>query len=247
MRTFKLTVAFDGTDFCGWQRQPGRRTVQGVLEEALGGLLGAPVTLRGAGRTDAGVHARGQVASLAVETALPSGALRPALAPRLPRDVRVLVVEEVDGSFDARRSAVARRYSYRLLRHEDPMLERFAWRPRVWPDSGALAAATRPLEGRHDCSSFRSTGSSDTRPECRLSQVGWRDWERGLLFEVTADHFLYHMVRTMVGTALVAAAAGDPAAAMQAVLEARDRAVAGPTAPACGLCLEEVVYGERGS
>lgn len=247
MRTFKLTVAFDGTDFHGWQRQPGERTVQGVLEAALAGLLGAAVTVRGAGRTDAGVHARGQVASLTTDAALPAAALRPALAPRLPRDVRVLAAEEVPAGFDARRSATARRYSYRLLRREDPMLERFAWRPRGWPAAAALEAATRPLEGRHDCSSFRSAGSSDTRPECAVARAAWREWEGGLLLDITADHFLYHMVRTIVGTAVAAAATADPAGAMRAVRDARDRAAAGPTAPAHGLCLEEVFYGGAGS
>jgi tRNA pseudouridine38-40 synthase len=242
VRTFKLTVAFDGTDFHGWQRQPGERTVQGALEAALSDLLGEPVTVRGAGRTDAGVHARGQVASLEAETGLPAAALRPALAPRLPRDVRVVAAAEAVAGFDARRSATARRYSYRLLRREDPLLERFAWRPRSWPDAAALETATRVLEGRHDCSSFRSAGSSDTRPECAVSRAAWREWEGGLLLEITADHFLYHMVRTVVGTALAAAATADPAAAMRAARDARDRAAAGPTAPAHGLCLEEVLY-----
>lgn len=247
MRTFKLTVAFDGTDFHGWQRQPGERTVQGVLEAALADLLGEAVTLRGAGRTDAGVHARGQVASLAAATTLPAAALRPALGPRLPRDVRVLDAVEVGEGFDARRSARARRYSYRLLRREDPLLERFAWRPRAWPAAAALAAATRTLEGRHDCSSFRSAGSSDTRPDCAVSRAAWGEWEGGLLLDITADHFLYHMVRTIVGTALAAAASADPAGAMRAVLGARERAAAGPTAPAHGLCLEEVLYEGAGS
>lgn len=242
MRTFKLTVAFDGTEYRGWQRQPGERTVQGALEAALSDLLGVPVTVRGAGRTDAGVHARGQVASLEAETALPAAALRPALAPRLPRDVRVLAAEEVAAGFDARRSATGRRYSYRLLRREDPLLERSAWRPRSWPDAAALEAATRVLEGRHDCSSFRSTGSSNTRPECAVSRAGWREWEGGLVLDITADHFLYHMVRTIVGTALAAAGTTDPAAAMRGVRDARARAAAGPTAPPHGLCLEEVLY-----
>jgi tRNA pseudouridine38-40 synthase len=243
VRTFKLTVAFDGTDFHGWQRQPGERTVQGDLEAALAALLGTPVAVRGAGRTDAGVHARGQVASLAVATRLPAAALRPALAPRLPRDLRVLAAVEVGADFDARRSATARRYSYRLLRHEDPMRDRFAWRPRVWPDAAALAAATKVLEGGHDCSSFRSTGSTETRPECRIERVVWGEWEAGLVLDITADHFLYHMVRTIVGTALAAAATTDPAGTMCAVRAARNRAAAGVTAPPQGLCLEEVRYG----
>jgi len=245
MATFRLRVAYDGTDFHGWQRQPGQRTVQGVLEEALARVLGAPgPTLQGAGRTDAGVHARGQVASFRAETAIPAAALRHALAPRLPRDARVLESAAAPDDFDARRSARARRYSYRLVRAADPLLERFAWRPRSWPDAAALAAAAGALEGRHDCSSFRSTGSTDSDPVCEVSRARWETWEGGLALTIVADHFLYRMVRSIVGTALAAATAADPAAHMRAVLAARDRSVAGPTAPPHGLCLDEVLYPE---
>jgi tRNA pseudouridine38-40 synthase len=243
MRTFRLLVAYDGTGFHGWQRQPGWRTVQGELEAALGGVLGVEnVTLRGAGRTDAGVHARGQVASFCAECSLPATALPPALAIRLPRDVRVLAAAEAAADFDARRSAVARRYAYRLLRAEDPLWGRFAWRPRRWPAAGALEAATRVLEGSHDFSSFRSTGGSPSSPVCRVWRAGWRAWEGGLELDVVADRFLYHMVRSIVGTALVAAAVADPVARMKAVLDARDRAAASATAPAHGLCFEQVFY-----
>jgi tRNA pseudouridine38-40 synthase len=243
MRTMRLRVAYDGTEFHGWQRQPGRCTVQGVLEEALAALLGVEeVALHGAGRTDAGVHARGQVASFRAETSIPAAALRHALAPLLPREVRVLASDEVPDDFDARRSARARRYSYRLLRAEDPLQGRFAWHPRRWPDPGALEAGTRVLEGRHDFSSFRSAGSSDSSPVCELALAGWADWEGGLVLDIVSDHFLYRMVRSIVGTALQLAAGADPAGRMRAVLEAGERSAAGPTAPAHGLCLEEVRY-----
>ncbi len=243
MESYRLLVAYDGTGFSGWQRQPGCRTVQGVLEGALAGLLGVEgVTLQGAGRTDAGVHARGQVASFRAQTPIPGAALKHALAPRLPRDVRVLASAAVEEGFDARRSALARRYSYRLLRAEDPLEERFALRPRRWPELAALEAAARVLEGRQDFSSFRSTGSSETNPVCDLTRARWVTWEGGLRFEVVADHFLYHMVRSIVGTALEVSTAADPAGRMLAVIEARERSVAGPTAPAHGLCLEEVMY-----
>ena len=243
METFRLLVAYDGTGFHGWQRQPGRRTGQGVLEEALAALLGVEeVTLHGAGRTDAGVHARGQTASFRTQTTIPAGALWHALAPRLPRDVRVLASARAAADFDARRSAVARRYTYRLLRAEDPLEERFAWRPRRWPEPDALQAATGVLVGRHDFSSFRSAGSSDSHPVCEVAGAQWSAWEGGLRLEIVADHFLYHMVRSIVGTALDASAAADPAGRMRAVLEAEDRSAAGPTAPAHGLCLEQVLY-----
>ena len=248
MKTFRLHVAYDGTEFHGWQRQPGCRTVQGVMEEALAALLGGvKVALQGAGRTDAGVHARGQVASFRAETRIPGAALKHALGPRLPRDVRVLDSAAAPDDFDARRSARARRYSYRLLRAEDPLEERFAWRPRRWPEAAALEMATRVLEGRQDFSSFRSTGSSESNPVCDVTRARWTASEGGLRFEIVADHFLYHMVRSIVGTALEVCAAADPAGRMRAVTEAGDRSAAGPTAPAHGLCLEEVMYPEETS
>jgi tRNA pseudouridine38-40 synthase len=243
VESFRLLVAYDGTEFHGWQRQPGCRTVQGVLEAGLAALLGVEeVTLQGAGRTDAGVHARGQVASFRARTPIPGAALKHALGPRLPRDVRVLVSAAAADGFDARRSAFARRYSYRLLRAEDPLEERFAWRPRRWPELSALEAATRVIEGRQDFSSFRSTGSSETSPVCDVTRARWTTWEGGLRLEIVADHFLYHMVRSIVGTALEAGATADPAARMREVIEALDRSAAGPTAPPHGLCLEEVMY-----
>jgi tRNA pseudouridine38-40 synthase len=245
MGTFRLLVAYDGTAFRGWQRQPGQRTVQGVLEEALAGALGVPaVTLKGAGRTDAGVHARGQVASFRAECRLPARALAPLVGPRLPSDVRVREAREAPEGFDARRSAIGRRYSYRLLRDEEPVLGRFAWTPRRWPEAAALEHATRVLEGAHDFSSFRSSGSTDGPPTCHVGRARWREWEGGIELEIVADRFLYHMVRSIVGTALAAAGGADPAEAMRNVLAARDRAAAGVTAPARGLCFEQVFYPE---
>jgi tRNA pseudouridine38-40 synthase len=245
VENYGLRVAYDGTEFHGWQRQPGCRTVQGVLEAALAELLGVEeVTLHGAGRTDAGVHARGQVASFRAETPIPGAALKHALGPRLPRDVRVLSSAATADDFDARRSALARRYSYRLLRAEDPLEERFALRPRRWPDPAALEEATRVLEGRRDFSSFRSTGSSETSPVCNITRAHWVTWEGGVRFEIVADHFLYHMVRSIVGTTLEVCTATDPAGRMLEVIEALDRSAAGTTAPAHGLCLEEVTYPE---
>ncbi|MBI5711255.1 MAG: tRNA pseudouridine(38-40) synthase TruA [Candidatus Eisenbacteria bacterium] len=245
MRTFRLVVAYDGTDFHGWQRQPGQRTVQGVLERALGEVLGGvEVSVQGAGRTDAGVHARGQVASFAAATTLPAGALAPALNARLAGDVRVVAALEAAAEFDARRSAAARRYAYRLLERDDVLLQRIAWRPRLPYDRAGLGCAAAALEGGHDFTSLRATGSSETPPVCVVREARWRPWEGGLRLDVTADRFLYHMVRNIVGTALAVSRETDPAAAMAAILAARDRAAAGPTAPPHGLCLEQVLYPE---
>jgi tRNA pseudouridine38-40 synthase len=239
---YKLVVGYDGTEFHGWQIQPGQRTVQGVLEEALGEVLGAEVRVNGAGRTDAGVHARGQVASLEAESRLPARALPPLLARRLPPDVRVLRAEDARPGFHARHSAVARRYSYRLLRAEDVLGSRFAWRPPRGIPAPALERAALALEGEHDCSAFQAAGSSPGSAVCTIFRAGWAPWEDGVRLDIVADHFLYHMVRTLVGTSLAVARERDPRAAMVRVLESRDRSRAGITAPAQGLCLEQVFY-----
>jgi tRNA pseudouridine38-40 synthase len=240
--TFRLEVGYDGTAFRGWQRQPGMRTVQGELEIALAGILAAPVRLTAAGRTDAGVHARGQVVSFRAATRLPATALVPLLRRALPSDICPLRAVVSDDAFDARRSAVRRRYCYRLLDRADVLWERFAWHPRRAAEDAGLASAAGVLLGEHDFSAFRSSGHAPGSPVCRVSEAGWSRWECGLRFDVAADHFLYHMVRNLVGTMLKVATGPDPAAAMRAAIASRARAAAGATAPAHGLCLEEVEY-----
>ena len=242
MRSLKLVVAYDGAGFEGWQRQPGRRTAQGVMEAHLSAVLEEPVKLTGAGRTDAGCHARGQVASLTTGSRLPVEALAPVLNRRLPSDLRVREASEADPSFDARRSAVARRYAYRLLREDDLLFSRIAWHARRPYHADGLARATAPLEGEHDYAAFQSTGSSPAVSVCRVARASWCSWEGGIQLDIIADHFLYHMVRSIVGTALALQWGPDPGAAMRECLASRDRARAGPTAPAHGLCLEEVFY-----
>jgi len=242
VRVFKLVIGYDGTAFHGWQVQPGRRTVQGVLEEALSQVLESEIHVNGAGRTDAGVHARGQVASFEAGTRLPARALPPLLARALPPDVRVQASAEAGPAFHARHSAVARRYSYHLLAAEDALWSRFAWHPARAVPAHALEDAARVLEGEHDCSAFQASGSSPGSPVCTVFRAGWSRWEAGLRLDIVADHFLYHMVRTLVGTLLAAARERDPKAAMRRVLESRDRGRAGVTAPPQGLCLEQVFY-----
>jgi tRNA pseudouridine38-40 synthase len=172
-------------------------------------------------------HARGQVASFRADLALPIAALRPVLNAQLPEDVRVRDAAEVADEFDARRSATARRYSYRLLDREDVLLRRIAWHPRIAVDPDRLVRAMRPLEGDHDCAAFQATGSSKTVTRCRILRAQWRRWESGSLLDVIANHFLYHMVRNLVGTALAVADRADPAGAMAAILASRDRRRAG--------------------
>ncbi len=243
MRTFRLVVAYDGTAFHGWQRQPARRTVQGTLERALTEALGdEQVRITGAGRTDAGVHARGQVASFSSPTRLPASALAPVVNRRLPDDVWVRAASVAEPGFNARHAAIARHYAYHLAGGEDVLLRRIAWYPRRALTVEALHRAVRELEGEHDFSAFQATGSTAVTPRCHLLRARVTPWETGARVEVTADHFLYHMVRNIVGTAVAAAETDDPAAAMRAVLASRDRGRGGITAPPQGLVLEAVFY-----
>jgi tRNA pseudouridine38-40 synthase len=248
MRTFRLVVAYDGTAFHGWQRQPSRRTVQGTLELALTEILGdEQVRTTGAGRTDAGVHARGQVASFSSPTRLPAHAIVALANRRLPDDVRVRACEVAVPGFDARRHAVARHYAYHLLDEEDVLLGRIAWHPRRAPRLEPLDRALGALMGEHDCSAFRSAGSSPSDPVCRVRAARAERWERGVRVVLAADHFLYHMVRNVVGTALVSAESADPAGHLRTVLESRARSRAGVTAPPQGLVFERVDYPEEGA
>jgi tRNA pseudouridine38-40 synthase len=243
LRTIKLTVAYDGTAFHGWQRQPGVRTVQGALEGALARVLGVEaIAVPGAGRTDAGVHARGQVASFTCRSSLPARAFPPLLTRALPADVRVLHAEDAPAGFHARHSARARRYAYRLLAAPDVLRERYAWAPLRMPPLAALRASAGPLIGTHDCSAFQAVGSAPADPVCHVHRAHWRYCEAGVMLDIVADHFLYHMVRNIVGTALAAAESGEPAAHMRTVLESHDRGRGGVTAPPEGLSLERVYY-----
>ena len=242
-RVFRLTVAYDGTNFHGWQKQPGLRTVQGELERAAGEVFGTEgIVVHGAGRTDAGVHARGQGASFVASTAWPVSGVRGHMQRALPRDVRIVDASEAAHGFHARHSARARRYAYRLLDRHDVLYARIAWPVPHPVDGGGLARSVEPLLGEHDCSAFGALGSSQVNPVCRVTLARWSRWEAGWRFDVTADHFLYHMVRNLVGTSLRAQRDPDPAARVAGILASRNRALGGPTAPPHALCLEAVSY-----
>jgi len=244
VRSFRLTVAYDGTEFHGWQVQPGLRTVQGVLEEALDRIgIERRSRVAGAGRTDAGVHAAGQVASFTAGTRLRARAVLALVRRELPADVRVREVAEVEADFHARHRATARRYAYRLLWREHGLWERFAWCPPRVPDGERIERAVREIEGAHDFAAFQASGGGPGGTTCRVFRAGWTGWEAGLRFDVIADHFLYHMVRNIVGTALASAMQADPARHMRDVLNSLSRGAGGVTAPAQGLTLEQVFYG----
>ncbi|MGH0035348.1 MAG: tRNA pseudouridine(38-40) synthase TruA [Myxococcota bacterium] len=243
-RCFRLRIEYDGTDFEGWQVQKGdARTVQGSLCAALARLGRGPVRVVGAGRTDAGVHAEGQVAAARLATRLPPEALRRALNAHLPRDVGVLEVAPAAPDFDPRRAARRKLYRYQIWNGRD----RSPLRARRWApvhrrlEVGAMARAAAALEGRHDFTSFRAAGSSvktSVRTLFRAEVAGEPGGE--IVVELEGDGFLRHMVRNVVGTLVEVGHGARSPEGMPALLAARDRGLAGPTAPARGLTLVRV-------
>jgi tRNA pseudouridine38-40 synthase len=247
-RVLKITLAYDGTDFAGWQIQPRRRTVQGVVQTAVSKIAGESVQLVGSGRTDAGVHAVGQVASFETTSHRSCDVFQHALNAVLPDDVAVLAVDEAPPGFHARRSA--RRKRYRYVIHDggarDVFARRYCWSLPYSLDESKMQRAAAALVGRHDFKSFQSTGaelqtsvrtlyaSEVTRPHAgRPHEV---------LIEIEADGFLYNMVRAITGTLVEVGRGGRCESSIPDVLAALDRSAAGRTAPPQGLCLLWVGY-----
>lgn len=252
-RNLKLLLAYDGTAYAGWQRQKGAPTVQGEVEEKLAVMTGQPVTLHGAGRTDAGVHALGMVANFHTESTIPAEGLRRGLNSMLADDIRVLAVEEVAADFHARFSATGKAYCYRLTFEEIVLPTERLYLAR-FPGPGdfdRMAACLPYLLGEHDFSSFEATGSRDPEQEGGRGAVRRIDiaaisadaenGRRGRLF-VAGNGFLRHMVRNIIGTLVEVGQGRRTPEEFGQLLAARDRTQAGPTAPAHGLFLHEVFY-----
>ena len=243
MPTFKLVLEYHGARFFGWAAQPGLRTVEGSLSEALATVLRERPGLSAAGRTDTGVHARGQVVSLAADVTDPA-ALARSLNGVLPCDVAVGSATAAPDGFDARRAARSRTYSYRLLARPAPSpfeLDRSLW----WPhplDEVALRECAAALAGTHDFTAFTPTQTEHVRFERDVLRVEWRRSDDVLEFWIEADTFMRHMVRALVGTMLEVGAGRRDPAAFATLLTGAPRSSAGPTAAPHGLCLESVSY-----
>jgi tRNA pseudouridine38-40 synthase len=273
MPSFKITVAYDGTDYVGWQRQANGASVQGLIENALTQINGRAVTVAGAGRTDSGVHALAQVVGFALERSMPADVLVRALNAHLPEAIRVTAAGEVPPSFHARFAAHSKTYCYRILTSEvaSPFERRYAWHVPGALDLGAMSAASKVLEGQHDFAAFQGAGSdvaSTVRDvfSSRIADCGLRidfglpgaqsiadaairnaaicnPQSALLVYTITASGFLRHMVRTIVGTLVEIGRGRRSVESMAHLLLLHDRTHAGPTAPASGLFLVGVDYG----
>lgn len=245
-RNLKLDIEYDGSGFAGWQVQPDQRTVQGVLEEAVSDLAGEPLAVTGSGRTDAGVHALKQVAHVKCSLDLPATKFGAAVNARLPDDVLVHRVEDMPLTFHARHDAVSRSYVYLIGLTESPLWRLRRWFVRGDLDARAMADAASGLVGEHDFESFSLKGSEPDHHRCHVTATSIEcDLGHGgmLIFRVEANRFLRGMVRSIVGTLVEVGRGRLGPAHIAAVLEARDRGRAGPTAPPHGLYLVDVTYG----
>ena len=242
-RTIVLTLAYEGTNFLGWQRQKNARTVQAVLEDALQQILGKPVKVTGAGRTDSGVHAEAQVAHAAIRSAMPLKTLHRALNAVLPEDLLVLSLKTAPSNFHARYSATRKRYRYVIWnRPHRPLFDRTRLTYVSTPlDLKKMRQAARLLRGRHDFKAFHSAGRPARSTRRTLSSLTLRAQNGMLVIEAEADGFLYHMVRRIAGLLLeVGKGQWEPEVVRD--LLAGKNSVIPPTAPAKGLCLAKIWY-----
>lgn len=243
MPTYRLQLEYDGTSFHGWQIQPDVRTVQGELERALALLTRERIATAGAGRTDRGVHARGQVVSFQASVRLDPRRVISGIHGICGPEMRVRLLEEAPRAFHARHDARARTYTYRLLSRPSSLWRAYAALPKRPFSLGALREASEAIIGMHDFSAFANASQDQVDPRCAVTLARWDAWEEGLVFRISADHFLYKMVRNLVGTLLrVASPGGGGAGALEEILQGRCRASLPSPAPAHGLCLESVGY-----
>ena len=244
MNNKKLTIEYDGTGYCGWQIQPNGRSIQAALEEAVSIFFGTSTRVTGSGRTDAGVHAVGQVGNVLVARDDDDHRILRGLNALTPPDISVKKIEAVPEAFDSRRDARSRVYEYRILNRAtvSPFHRNRAWHVHGRLDRASMEEAVGCLVGEHDFSSFRAAGCEAAHPIRRIYRASWEERDELLVFTVEATAFLRHMVRTIVGTVVEVGRGLRSPGAFHELLEARDRAKAGPTAPPHGLYLYEVKY-----
>jgi tRNA pseudouridine38-40 synthase len=245
LKNFKLIIEYDGTGYCGWQIQPNGPSIQQTIEKALRTMTRQKITLIGSGRTDAGVHALGQTAHFTCESTITAQAFLNGLNSLLPGDIVIRQCSEVDPFFHARYHVRSKTYRYRIRNHPVPAAigRQYEWWIRKPLDVAAMQSAARHLVGRKDFKAFEGTGSPRAHTIRTVSAASIRPETDGrIVFEIKADGFLRYMVRNIVGTLAAVGTGALVPDDMISILDSRDRSRAGPTAPASGLCLIEVVY-----
>jgi len=243
LKTLKLTIEYDGTDFCGWQFQPSVRTVQGELEAAFEKLLQAKTTVYGSGRTDTGVHAIGQTAHVKIDDKqLGYDQIRKAINSLTGFDLLVKKVEEVPLDFHARFNAISRCYNYRLIRQPFPLMRRFAWFPGYEWNDELIEQAVYLLNGRHSFKSFCRFRPEEDVYSCKIFEVHWKADEYGAIFKITADRFFYQMVRGLVGALVDVGRKYYSIDDFRRLLDEPEENAQVRFAPARGLVLMEVKY-----
>lgn len=242
MRNVKLLLEYDGTNYSGWQKQKNGITVQGELEKSLKIIVGQDLTVTGAGRTDKGVHAKGQVANFKTSADIPADKIKSGLNGTLPRDIRVLASEDVDDKFDSRRSAIERHYGYKIIRRVTALERHFAHRLEIELNVSEMNSAANFIMTQKDFNSFCKATSGTENGNCNVLKSEWKEYDDFLYYTIRADRFLHHMVRSLVGTMIEIGNGNIGIEDFKLIFEKSDRRAAGPTAPAHGLYLEKVIY-----
>ena len=242
MRNIKLLIEYDGSRYVGWQRQESGKSIQGEIESVLRGVLQENVNVVGAGRTDGGVHARGQAANFRTETKLDSAQIENALNALLPNDIVIYGMEEVPMEFHARYSAKERRYSYLIARVPTALQRQHSWYVKYVLDVDLIKRASDLIIGTHDFESFCKANSDVEHHRCNVRASAWKEEGSFLRYTISADRFLHGMVRALVGTMVDVGRDYTSLDELVKILEKKDRKEASMAAPARGLVLEEVIY-----
>jgi tRNA pseudouridine38-40 synthase len=244
LRNIKLTLSYDGLNYSGWQNQPGKHTIQGLLQQALGDLTGTFIKINGASRTDAGVSALGQVANFLIDSPIPTENFVKALNHRLPRDIVITEAVEVDKDFDASASAKSKLYRYTIFtgKKQNVLKTRNCWHRPAPLDIAAMDAAAKMLIGQKDFKSFASAADKRENSVRTVIQCQVKQEDNWVYIDIEADRFLYNMVRNIVGTLIEIGRSKWKPEKITEILEAKDRTTAGPIAPPQGLCLMWIKY-----
>jgi tRNA pseudouridine38-40 synthase len=242
MRNIRLIIEYDGTDFHGWQYQPDLRTIQGEIQRAMKIIFKREINIIGAGRTDTGVHAKGQAANFLIDHPMPVSTIKAALNGNLPGDVRIISADEVDEKFHARYDAIKRHYSYTITRQEKAINRFYVWCHKSDLNIEKMQHASNYLLGEHDFKAFCHADENMNHYRCFVEQIVWEQNNELLTLNIIANRFLHNMARIIVGTMINIGRGFTPVEQIPQILESRDRRSAGPTVPAKGLCLKKVYY-----